>query len=1058
MMQPFHFLQRRKGAGVKAIREFGALAAAFAAALLALYPPAARAVDSAPFRLDTRSGTRVAGEVETIAYSTEWNDGGSVRVAADGTILVEAVAPASGDVVWNAAEAGAGLHTLTHVSGRETLTATFSVGRDVATVTLGDLERVYDGAPKPVAVETVPPGLPVSVTYDGGGEAPTGAGSYTVVAVVDDGVWVGGAAGVLEIAKRPQTIEFAEIGAQAVTNTVVLDATASSGLGVSYALEGPAVLDGNLLSFTGVGMVRIVASQAGDGNWEAAEPVEQVFGVGVAMVALGGLAQVYDGTEKSVCVETVPEGLAVAVTYDGSGEAPTGAGSYAVLAEVADADWVGAAEGVLVVAKGAQTIAFPEIGPQKTTDTVVLRATAGSGLAVDYAVEGPGILSGNVLTFTDAGTVRVVASQSGDVNWNAAADVAREFAVRMPPEPVHPGISGAFRLDTRSGARLAGEVESIAYSTEWNHGEGVRVEADGAVLGEAVAPASGDLAWNAVEAGPGLHTLGHISGGETLKAVFMVPEAWYQTVAFDANGGTCATAEKWAVIGKKYGALPTPKWSGHAFLGWFTEAAGGAVVAADDTVTDESARTLHAHWTDRQVTAFMGNGGKPLAQATTNAIYADYGAFPAAKWSGHALVGWFNAPEGGKRVYTNSTVTLAAARTLYAQWTTEQVTTFKANGGAPATQKTTNTIYADYGAFPAVKGSGDALVGWFNAPEGGKRVYTNSTVTLAAARTLYAQWTTNQVTTFKGNGGAPAIQKTTNAVYTHYGTLPKAVWENHAFLGWFNHPTKGKRVYTNSTVTLAATRSLYAHWTDRQVVTFKGNGGTPKTRVATNTMGGAYGTLPVPKRSGHAFLGWFTAADGGTEVTAEDLVAPEPARTLYAHWTDRQVTTFMGNGGEPLVQATTNTIYADYGAFPAVKWSGHVFLGWFNAPEGGRRVYTNSTVTLAATRTLYAQWAESKASPKGFLISGIAMDKPGADADWTSRDARAWALPGRLCTIRFEAAAGEAYEIQWAPSLLGEWQPMAAGTSSEGGGVEAEIELPADAPKGFFRVVPFPAE
>ncbi len=986
MMQPFHFLQRRKGAGVKAIRKFGTLAAAFAAALLALYPPAASAVDSAPFRLDTRSGTRVAGEVETIAYSTEWNDGGSVRVAADGTVLVEAVAPASGDVVWNSAEAGAGLHTLTHVSGREILTATFSVGRDVATVTLGDLERVYDGAPKPVAVETVPPGLPVSVTYDGGGEAPTGAGSYAVVAVVDDGVWVGGAAGVLEIAKRPQTIEFAEIGAQAVTNTVVLDATASSGLGVSYALEGPAVLDGNLLSFTGVGMVRIVASQAGDGNWEAAEPVEQVFGVGVAMVALGGLAQVYDGTEKSVYVETVPEGLAVAVTYDGSGEAPTGAGSYAVLAEVADVDWVGAAEGVLVVAKGAQTIAFPEIGPQKTTNTVVLRATAGSGLAVDYAVEGPGILSGNVLTFTGAGTVRVVASQSGDVNWNAAADVAREFAVRMPPEPVHPGISGAFRLDTRSGARLAQEVESIAYSTEWNHGAHVRVDADGAVLGEAVAPASGDLAWNAVEAGPGLHTLGHISGGETLTAVFMVPEAWYQTVAFDANGGTCATAEKWAVIGKKYGTLPTPKRSGHAFLGWFTEAAGGAVVAADDTVTDESARTLHAHWTDQQVTSFLGNGGKPLAQATTNAIYADYGAFPEAKWSGHVLVGWFNAPEGGKRVYTNSTVTLAAARTLYAQWTTEQVTTFKANGGAPA------------------------------------------------------------------------IQKTTNAVYTHYGTLPEAVWENHAFLGWFNHPTKGKRVYTNSTVTLAATRSLYAHWTDRQVVTFKGNGGTPKTRAATNTMGVAYGTLPVPKRSGHAFLGWFTAADGGTEVTAEDLVVPEPARTLYAHWTDRQVTTFMGNGGEPLVQATTNTIYADYGAFPAVKWSGHIFLGWFNAPEGGRRVYTNSTVTLAATRTLYAQWAESKTFPKGFLISGIAMDKPGADADWTSRDARAWALPGRLCTIRFEAAAGEAYEIQWAPSLLGEWQPMAAGTSSERGGVEAEIELPADAPKGFFRVVPSPAE
>ncbi len=524
-----------------------------------------------------------------------------------------------------------------------------------------------------------------------------------------------------------------------------------------------------------------------------------------------------------------------------------------------------------------------------------------------------------------------------------------------------------------------------------------------------------------------------------------------QRVAFDANGGTCGTTEQTYAVGEPYGELPTAKRSGgYAFLGWWTEEEGGELVTEESVVEPHTSLTLWAHWTTEQVTAFLGNGGKPAVQTTTNTIYADYGTLPEAKWSGHAFVGWFNAPEGGKRVYTNSTVTLAATRTLYAQWTDQQVTTFKANGGYPATQKTTNTIYADYGAFPEVKYSGHALVGWFNAPEGGKRIYTNSTVTLATGRTLYAQWTTNQVTTFKGNGGTPEIQKTTNAIYTHYGTLPEAVWENHAFLGWFNHPTKGKRVYTNSTVTLSATRSLYAHWTDKQVVTFKGNGGNPATAKTTNTMGTAYGTLPTPKKSGYALLGWFTAADGGSEVTAADIVPVGTSRTLYAHWTDQQVTTFLGNGGTPETQATTNTIYAKYAFPPTPAWDGHTFQGWYNAAEGGKRVYTNSTVTLAATRTLYAHWTTGK----GFAITAIAVGASDGDEGPAPRAVLGEDRAENVCRLRFELSAGTEYEIQWTPSMAAEWETVERLVAETDGEVEVEIEVPGGE-KGFFRLVVF---
>ena len=110
---------------MKKIKTIIALMVAFAA--LGVF-----ADDSAPFFLNTAKGTRIAKKTELISYSTEWDRGSSVRVTADGVTLKEAVAPASGDVVWDGAKASLGLHTFTHVSGGKTLTAQFTVlGDDV---------------------------------------------------------------------------------------------------------------------------------------------------------------------------------------------------------------------------------------------------------------------------------------------------------------------------------------------------------------------------------------------------------------------------------------------------------------------------------------------------------------------------------------------------------------------------------------------------------------------------------------------------------------------------------------------------------------------------------------------------------------------------------------------------------------------------------------------------------------------------------------------------------------------------------------------------------------
>ena len=166
------------------------------------------------------------------------------------------------------------------------------------------------------------------------------------------------AASVTTPSKANQTISFPAIGAQVATNVLALSATASSGLPVSFTVAGgPAEIDGAALTFTGAGTVSIVAAQAGDAAWNPAPSVTNAFEVSkaVAGVTLGGLAQAYDGTPKSATAVTVPAGLTVEFTYDGSPTAPSAEGSYAVTGTVVDARYAGSASDTLVVSAEALT-------------------------------------------------------------------------------------------------------------------------------------------------------------------------------------------------------------------------------------------------------------------------------------------------------------------------------------------------------------------------------------------------------------------------------------------------------------------------------------------------------------------------------------------------------------------------------------------------------------------------------------------------------------------------------------------------------------------------------
>lgn len=71
-------------------------------------------------------------------------------------------------------------YSLSYVSGTLTITSA------QATITLSDLEQQADGTAKEPTVVTSPAGLAYTLTFDGNSDLPTAAGTYQVVATIDD--------------------------------------------------------------------------------------------------------------------------------------------------------------------------------------------------------------------------------------------------------------------------------------------------------------------------------------------------------------------------------------------------------------------------------------------------------------------------------------------------------------------------------------------------------------------------------------------------------------------------------------------------------------------------------------------------------------------------------------------------------------------------------------------------------------------------------------------------------------------------------------------------------
>ena len=309
------------------------------------------------------------------------------------------------------------------------------------------------------------------------------------------------------------------------------------------------------------------------------------------------------------------------------------------------------------------------------------------------------------------------------------------------------------------------------------------------------------------------------------------------------------------------------------------------------------------------IVTFNPNGGTVSPQTKLVVNGSAYGTLPTPVRSGYTFLGWYTPGVGSTRIDASLTVKLTSDITLYARWGADSVdkkytVTFNPNGGKVTPTAKQYEANAVLGTLPTPTRTGYKFDGWYTARTGGTKISSAKKVT--ANMTLYAHWTQNtaKITiTLNANGGKvskPSVSVAKNTAYL--SQLPTPTRAGYEFSGWYTAKSGGTKITSVTKATV--NRTIYARWTkiveEKDTtcqVTFNASGGTVFQKRKIVLQGSRYRDLPTPTRNGYQFLGWYTAASGGTKVANTTKVTKSTNHTLYARWSKNAVTVRTAKSG-----------------------------------------------------------------------------------------------------------------------------------------------------------------
>lgn len=131
--------------------------------------------------------------------------------------------------------------------------------------------------------------------------------------------------------------------------------------------------------------------------------------------------------------------------------------------------------------------------------------------------------------------------------------------------------------------------------------------------------------------------------------------------------------------------------------------------------------------------------------------------------------------------------------------------------------------------------------------------------------------------------------------------------------------------------------------------------------VYTDT-GSKYSELKDPTRIGYIFLGWYDAAEGGSEISYSYRFteADDGSFTMYAHWEKGITVHFVGNGYKTSINDKTVTPDKVYSSLPYLSSyfypSNKAFDSWYTNEALTNKINASTDFSGLDEVTLYAGW------------------------------------------------------------------------------------------------------
>jgi len=399
-----------------------------------------------------------------------------------------------------------------------------------------------------------------------------------------------------------------------------------------------------------------------------------------------------------------------------------------------------------------------------------------------------------------------------------------------------------------------------------------------------------------------------------------------------------------------------------------------ATLAAVSTLTTTYGWNLSAETSSRMV-SYSISPGTGTAPATTAVAIAN--PFAVAQASGFSRPGYtFTSWTDGSNNYAAGANYPAGSTSvsLAAQWSANTLTvTLDARNGAPATTISTQTDAQISSAPAEPTRTGYTFAGWFTSTTGGSHISFPYSHGQTADFTIYAQLNgLPHTVTYAAGTGSGTVPTQANvstdsrfAVATSTG-LSRA---GYSFAGWSDGSTTYQpgESYLMGLVDV----TLTALWSANTLtVRFDPTNGSAVMDETVRTDE-SLGAPTAPTLAGYRFIGWYTSAVGGTEVSFPYLHGRTSNFTLYAHWslipTSQISFTLNGGTGEvpaPVVLAVGSRI--TFMGSMAISREGYEFKGW---SDGTNFYAPDSQIVVGSTDiTLAPQWrklAEDTTAPAG---------------------------------------------------------------------------------------------